>query len=130
MKEAYTETLHLTFDGKILTCELIGDVEIDIQHVETDYQASKKITEGKKFLSLVLTSDHTSITSEAQKTSMKKEKYTQVVAQAIVIHSLAQRILGNFMIKFIKYPCPAQLFGSKAKATAWLNLQWEKAGME
>ena len=28
MKEATTETLHLAFDGKLLTCTLIGDVEI------------------------------------------------------------------------------------------------------
>lgn len=130
MKEAFTETLHLTFDGKTLTCKLIGDVEIDVNHVEADYEASKKITEGKKFLSLVLTSQDTSITSQAQKVSMQKEKYAMVVAQAVVIHSLAQRILGNFMIKFIKYPVPCQLFGSKEKAAKWLNNEWAKAGLK
>ena len=129
MKEAFTETLHLTFDGKFLTCTLIGDVKIDIHHVEADYEASKKITEGKKFLSLVLASRNTSITPQAQKTSMQKEKFTHVIAQAIVIHSLAQRILGNFMIKFIKYPCPATLFTSKEKAINWLNEKWAQSGM-
>ena len=129
MKEAFTETLRLTFDGKFLTCELLGDVVINVEHAEIDYEASKKITEGKKFLSLVLASKHTSITREAQKSSMKKEKYEKVIAQAIVIRSLAQRILGNFMILFIRYPCPAQLFNSKEQAVKWLNLQWKNAGL-
>ena len=129
MKEAFTETLRVTFDGKFLTCELLGDVVINVEHAEIDYEASKKITEGKKFLSLVLASKHTSITREAQKSSMKKEKYEKVIAQAIVIRSLAQRILGNFMILFIRYPCPAQLFNSKEQAVKWLNLQWKNAGL-
>lgn len=129
MKEAFTETLHLTFDGKFLTCKLIGDVEIDVHHVEADFEASQKITEGKKYLSLVLTSQDTSITSEAQKKSMTKEKYVDAIAQAIVIHSLAQRLLGNFMIKFIKFPVPCKLFSSKEKAVKWLNNEWKKAGM-
>ena len=126
MKEATTETLHLSFDGKLLTCTLIGDVEIDVHHVEADYEASKKLTEDKKYIVLVLASQHTSITSEAQKKSMTKEKYKNVVAQAIVVHSLAQRILGNFMIKFIKYSMPCQLFSSKEKAIDWLNEEWDK----
>ena len=130
MKEAFTETLHLTFDGKFLTCKLIGDVEIDVHHVEADFAASQKVTEGKKYLSLVLASQDTSITSEAQKKSMIKEKYKNTVAQAIVIHSLAQRILGNFMINFIKFPAPCRLFASKEKAVKWLNNEWKKAGMK
>jgi len=129
MKESFTETLHLTFDGKFLTCKLIGDVEIDVHHVKADFEASQKITEGKKYLSLVLTSQDTSITSEAQKKSMTKEKYENAVAQAIVIHSRAQRLLGNFMVKFIKFPVPCQLFSSKEKAVKWLNNEWTKAGM-
>ena len=126
LKESFTETLHLTFDEKILTCILIGDVEIDVHHVEADFEAAKKLTEGKKYLSLVLASKHTSITPAAQKRSMAKEKYEHVVAQAIVVKSLAQRILGNFMIKFIKYPMPCELFTSKEKAVQWLNKEWDK----
>ncbi|MBI4930303.1 MAG: hypothetical protein HY841_06040 [Bacteroidetes bacterium] len=129
MKEASTETMRFTFDGKLLTCELIGDVEIDVHHEEESYEVAKKITEGKKHLSLVLVSQDTSITSKAQKTSMQKNHYTHVVAQAIVIRSLAQRIIGNFMFKFIKHPRPSQLFTSKTEAVKWLNKEWIKAGL-
>ena len=129
MKDISTDTLHFTFDGKLLITELIRDVEIDVPQAEEGYVASQKITEGKKYLSLVLVSQNTSITSKAQKSSMKKENYTHVVAQAIVIRSLTQRLIGNFMIKFIKYPCPVQLFTSKDKAVKWLNNEWEKTGL-
>lgn len=127
MKETFTETLHLTFDGKMLTCTMIGDVEINVHHVRADYEASQEITDGKKFLCLVLTAPHSSITFKAQKESMKKEKHKNMLAQAIVTHSIAQRILGNFMIKFIKYSCPCRLFSSKEQAILWLNQEWNKS---
>ena len=125
MKELFTETLRLTFDGKMLTCEVLKDIEIDVRHVKADHKASVEITEGKKFISLVLTHPDMSITFAAQKESMTKDKYENIIAQAIVVHSLAQRILGNFMIKFIKFQRPCQLFREKEEAIAWLNKQWE-----
>ncbi len=126
MREAYTETLKLSFDGRMLTCEVLKDIEIDVHHVKTDHRASVEITGGKKFLSLVLTTPDMSITFAAQKESMTKDKYKDIVAQAIVIHSLAQRILGNFMIQFIKYPCPCRMFKTKNEAIAWLDNEWKK----
>jgi hypothetical protein len=126
MKEAYTETIYFTFDGKYLITKLINDIEIDVHHTEVDFEVSKKITEGRKYLSLVIVNPDTSITRDAQKISLRKERYTQIVAQAIVIHSLAQRIIGNFMIHFIKYPSPSKLFTSKEEAIKWLDQHWEK----
>ena len=129
VKEAFTDTLKLTFDGRMLTCEVRKDVVIDVHHVLVDHKASVEITEGKKFLSLVLTTPQMSITFAAQKESMTKDKYKDILAQAIVIHSAAQRILGNFMIMFIKYPCPCRLFRNKEEALVWLNEQGEKSGL-
>lgn len=126
MKKLLTETTKLTFDGRMLISELLKDIEMDVIHVKADHKASVEITEGKKYISLVLTTPDTSITFAAQKESMTKDKYKNVIAQAIVVHSLAQRILGNFMINFIKYPCPCQLFSEKEQAITWLNQQWNK----
>jgi hypothetical protein len=125
MKENFTETLKLSFDGRMLTSELLKDIEIDVHHVITDHKASVELTKGKKFISLVLTTPDLSITFAAQKESMTKDKYENVIAQAIVVHSLAQRILGNFMINFIKYSCPCKLFDKKEEAIRWLDKHWE-----
>ncbi len=129
-KEAFTETLKLTFDGRMLICEVIKDIEFQVHHVLTDHKASVEITEGKRFLSLVLTMPDMSISFAAQKESMTKDKYKNIDAQAVVIHSMAQRILGNFMIKFIKYPCPCRLFATKKEALDWLNDQEKKIKMK
>jgi len=126
MKEIFTDTLKLTFDGKMLVSELIKDIEIDVQHVKENYEAAQRITEGKKYLSLVITTPDVSITFAAQKASMGKEQYKNNIAQAVVVHSLAQRILVNFMINFVKYPCPWQLFSNKKDAVSWLEQQWKK----
>jgi hypothetical protein len=130
MKELSTETLKLSYDGRLLICEVLTDIEIDVEHVLKDHQASIEITGGDKFLSLVLTSPYMSITFAAQKESMTKDKYKNIIAQAIVIHSLAQRILGNFMIKFIKYSAPCQLFTNKEEAMNWLDKKWEERAVK
>ena len=128
MKVAFTKTLKLSFDGKTLISEVTKDIEMDVPHVIENQKAAMTLTDGKKFISLILLIPDLSITFEAQKQSIKKENYKNTIAQAIVIHSLAQRILGNFMIKFLKFPCPCVLFSTKEKAIAWLNEEWDKSG--
>lgn len=130
MKISFTKTLKLSFDGKTLISEVTKDIEMDVPHVIENQQAAMALTDGKKFISLVLLTPDISITFEAQKQSLTKENYKNTIAQAIVIHSLAQRILGNFMIKFIKFPCPCVLFSTKEKAVAWLEEQWNKSGVK
>lgn len=130
MKVSFTKTLKLSFDGKTLISEVTKDIKMDVPHVIENQQAAMALTDGKKFISLVLLTPDMSITFEAQKEALTKEKYKNTIAQAIVIHSLAQRILGNFMIKFIKFPCPCVLFSARDKALAWLEDQWKKNGMK
>ena len=43
------------------------------------------------------------------------------IADAFVIHSLPQKILGNFYLKFIKPSIPSKFFSSEEKAIAWLK---------
>jgi hypothetical protein len=43
------------------------------------------------------------------------------VADAFVIDSLAQRILGNFYLKFNKPQFPTRFFNSKEEALIWLE---------
>jgi hypothetical protein len=42
-------------------------------------------------------------------------------ADAFVIHSLPQKILGNFYLKFKSPQIPTHFFNSKEKAIQWLN---------
>ncbi len=126
MKVVNTKTLKLSFQNHLLTCEILKDVEIEAVHTEENYLATLEITGGEKFLCLVIPSPFSTVSTEAQKASMTPEKYENVVAQAIIIHSLAQRIVANFMIKFFKYPCPCRLFDGKEEAVKWLYGEWEK----
>jgi hypothetical protein len=41
--------------------------------------------------------------------------------EAIVVKNLAQRILANFMIRYVKQAHPVKLFSSEEQALSWLN---------
>lgn len=132
MLEATTRTANISFDGRILTTELLEDVVIEIEDVNENYHIVMDIINAdpakeKKYVSLVITAQHNSITKEAREDANKAEKYKYCLAQAIVIKSLATRLLGNFFIRFARPTCPQKLFQNREDALEWLELQWQTA---
>ena len=132
MLEATTRTANISFDGKVLTTELFEDVTIEIEDVNENYNIVMDIINAgpvkeKRYVSLVITAQHNSITREAREDANKAEKYRYCLAQAIVVKSLATRLLGNFFIRFAKPTCPQKIFQNKEDALGWLEAQWEHA---
>jgi hypothetical protein len=125
MLEATTRTAHISYDGKMLVTELYDDLVIEIEDAETNFYVVMDMVKGKKFVSLVLVAPNSSITKEAREDANKPDRYKLCIAQAIVVSSLATRILGNFMIRFLKTHCPQRLFKNREEATAWLNHHWQ-----
>ena|ERR1700752_1734170 len=130
MLEATTRTANVSFDGKVLLTELHEDVEVEIADVIENYNIVMDIIKGNKFVSLVITASHNSITKEAREYSNNKENYRFCIAQAIVVKSLATRLLGNFYVMFAKTFCPQKMFSKKEDALEWLTMHWEAAMKE
>ncbi len=132
MLEATTRTANISFDGKVLITELLEDVTIEIEDVNDNYHivmdiVNKDLTKKKKYVSLVITAMHNSITREAREDANKPEKYENCIAQAIIVKSLATRLLGNFFIRFARPTCPQKIFQNREDGLEWLDLQWEQA---
>lgn len=125
--EITTETLHLSFNGKMLIAKIISGTEIDLHHIEENITATQTITGGKKYITLLLTYPFGSITNQAQQQPLDRKQYQNMIALAIVIHSLAERIFGNFVLRFRNYPCPRRLFTTQEEAIKWLNKEWDKS---
>ncbi|MDP2387578.1 MAG: hypothetical protein Q8M29_14470 [Bacteroidota bacterium] len=125
MLEATTKTANISYDGKVLTTVLHEDVEVEIADVIENYNIVMDIIKGNRFVSLVITAPHNSITKEAREYSNNEENYQFCIAQAIVVKSLATRLLGNFYVKFAKTFCPQRMFNTKEDALTWLNMHWE-----
>lgn len=84
-------------------------------------EAKEKLGGGKPFPNLVLMGAFSAADATAMRTSASNEMRKLRVADAFVIDSLAQRILGNFYLKFSKPQFPTRLFNSKEEALKWLS---------
>jgi hypothetical protein len=124
MNSIITRTTKTSFSGNMLCTEMFDNVEVDINDVKENYDAAMKLTGGKKYLSLVMAAPFSTITKEAREITNKEFMYKNTVAQAIVVHSIANRLMGNFLVKFYKPFCPLKLFKNKEDAVMWLNEKW------
>jgi hypothetical protein len=123
--EATTRTAHIFYDGKMLVTELYDDLVIDVEDAVENFHSVLNLVNGKKFLSLVIVAPNSSITKEAREDANKADRYKLCIAQALVVNSLATRLLGNFMIRFLRTHCPQRLFKNREEAVTWLNYRWE-----
>lgn len=127
MGPVQTKTVKFSFDGKILLSEVIDNMEIDLDDAMENYEASMKLVGDRTYLSLVISAPYTTVTKEAREAMNDPKFYKNAVAQAIVVKSLANRLMGNFLIRIYKQYCPHRLFNSKEEAVKWLDHQWARS---
>lgn len=121
VREITTRTAHLSFDGVLLTCEMLDEKDIDADDVRENDAAAMQLTAGQRYLALVVSAPYTSITHEGRKEAEQSSDYSRTIAQAIVAKNLANRIMGNFLLRFHHPPCPCRLFNDKVSALEWLK---------
>lgn len=76
---------------------------------------------GMKIPSLVIAHESASLEAEAFKTVSKKLSNPYSTADAFVIKSMAQKIIGNFYLKVSKPERPTRFFNSNDEAITWLK---------
>jgi len=121
LKKITTRTAQLSFDGVLLTCELLDEKDIDADDVQENNEAAMQLVNGQRFLSLVISAPYTSITHEGRREADRINDYSNTIAQAIVTKNLANRIMGNFLLRFHRPSCPCRLFNDKTSALEWLK---------
>jgi hypothetical protein len=106
-------------------CEIIfkDRVRIELQDMMDAFDLVNSFTNHKPVKKLVITGERTEITKEARlfghEASLKVKH--NVIAEAIIVHSLYQKMVINFYSKFIKDNYPTQFFVDIAKAKDWLK---------
>lgn len=119
-----------TFDlieEDILHIVLLEDSEIDLEESKLMQQKSLLLTEGKKFVALIDARAKVNVSKESREWGSSAEAQKNMVAQAILINSLANRLVGNFIIKFHKPVAKTALFTDEASALKWLRKQLPNA---
>lgn len=83
--------------------------------------AAYKIGNGQRFLNLIDVGEHTTADADARALSASKEGSIYKIADAFVIYSLPQKIVGNFYASFNKPIIPTKFNTCEKEAIKWLN---------
>jgi hypothetical protein len=99
------------------------DVQIELEDLKIGYQYLNEVTGGKRLKKLVISGNRTTISKDARlfghDESIKIKDY--VIAEAVVVHSLYQKMIINFYSQFIKDSYPTRYFTDTDKAKLWLE---------
>jgi hypothetical protein len=90
------------------------------EHIRVTYSDSLALLDGKLKYLYVVTGEYTLLSKEARAQVVKEAEIWD--KQAVLIHNLAQRIMGNFVIKRIGLKNKMQLFTKENEALKWLAL--------
>lgn len=110
------------WDNNIIFIKLKDDIQIELEDSTKQYLFLKSKYDGiNKHLILVETGFDTTISKEAREFSSKPQSNEMTKATAVIVKSLAHRILINFIIKLThQQTMKMKMFDDKQKAIDWL----------
>lgn len=120
--EGKTATFSM-LDKNILLVTMKENAEVELADAKENYEIAMRLTVGNRYVSFVDARNYATITDEARNFSTLPHVYANVIAQAIVVTSLASRLLVNFLIKVHNKnkDVEMKLFNDYNKALNWLN---------
>jgi hypothetical protein len=122
MDKITTEIAELFYVEEDIFCTRLKEgAEIDIFRAKENFVASQQITQGKRYAAFSDARGFMSITKEAMAFGSAKECNDPIIAHAILVNSLPNRLMGNFIIKFHRPPAPTRLFTDEQEALTWLR---------
>lgn len=110
----------LRSDG-IIAVNVAGNQEIGVEDVKKVVDAIYKIGSGKVFPLLIVTGEYTLPTPEARAYIATPESDPYASAEAYVVKSFSQKLVGNVFLSFNKPSRPTRIFNSEEKALEWLK---------
>ena len=110
------------WDNGIIYIKLKDNIQVELEDSKKQYILIKsKYDDINKHLILVETGIDTSISKEAREFGERPESNEMTKAMAVIVKSLAHRIIINFIIKFTNHqPMKMKMFDDKQKAINWL----------
>ena len=115
-------TFNILADGILHIC-LLEDSDIDLEESKLMQKKSLSLTNGKKFVALIDARAEVRVSKESREWGSTAEAQVNMIAQAIIVNSLANRLVGNFIIKFHKPVAKTRLFSDEQSALDWLRKQ-------
>jgi hypothetical protein len=110
------------WDNGIIYVKIDDNTEVQLSDSKAQYEFLRSKFDGKNMHRILVDpGKYTSLTKEAREFSQKPESNEMTLATAVIIRSLAQRIVINFMITMMhQQTMKMKMFDSKEKAIVWL----------
>lgn len=110
-------------DGDILMIEVKANTEVLLNDVKEMVNTAGELGNNRKLKNLIVAGEYSSMHTQATLYMKTEEAHRYTRVEAIVISSLAQRIVGNFYLGIVNLKRPSKLFNSVEKAIEWLTSQ-------
>ncbi len=122
LKKISTEKFDVTLleDG-IVENYIRSGMLIEAEDLVLLKKISSEIAGNKPYVLLIVTGELATYTKEARELSASKAFIDKAVAKAVLIESIAQKIIGNFYLKVSKPYLQTRLFSDREKAIDWLK---------
>lgn len=101
------------------------DALIDLEAIELVDTYCDQVVAGRRLKRLVVSGKNTLITKEARLFGQNKSKQSKklIIAEAVVVNTLPQKMVANFYFAFVRDLYPAKFFTDIDKAKEWLSGQ-------
>ncbi len=93
---------------------------LERENIQEVLKEIEKLGPEIKYLNLFEFSENADVDEETRQWAADSEGNKQTIADAIVIKSLAQKIIGNFYLKFNRPVKPTRIFNTASEAYQWL----------
>ena len=113
-------TMKLKEDG-ILYVYFKANIILDINLQERFLVCYHEITNGEPTPFLFESGEGVQVTKEARENAIRIEKESPCNAMAVVVSSLAYKLIANFYFQFHKPTIPYKVFSNSTDATLWLK---------
>ncbi len=114
------KSVSLRSDG-IVHVSINTSEDVEVKDVIEIVAAVEEIGNGKKFPLLIKSQKYTLPSAEARAYIATPESNPFASAEAYVIQSFSQKLVGNIFISFNKPARPTRIFTSEEKAIEWLQ---------
>lgn len=109
-------------DDNTIVVEFKGKT-IDLDQIKKTYAMLHELSGTRAHKKLIITHKTTELTKEARLFGMEEAKRigNNVLAEAVIVHSLYQKMVINFYRRFIDSTYPTRFFTDIEKAKEWLK---------
>ena len=121
-KKIVTRTTEIFLDDSgILRITVLDGVTIDIDDTVDNLLVIKQLSGGKPRLKLVDMRVSWKIKKEAREFLLSEDMPERTIARAVLVKSLSNKLMLNFLIKLNKPQSPLKIFTSEEEAATWLD---------